>query len=55
MKVCLLSSPRFAKEEGLEVAEDEGGDGDGTFYLPGGQKVDPTLLKQTLHFLESVR
>ena len=37
------------------MAEDEGGDGDGSFYLPGGHKVDPALLKQTLGFLESVR
>ena len=46
---------RFALEEGLEVAEDAGGDGDGTFYLPGGETVQPTLLKETLNFLESVR
>ena len=46
---------RFALEEGLEVAEDAGGDGDGTFHLPGGETVDPALLKETLDFLESVR
>ena len=46
---------RFVLEEGLEVAEDAGGDGDGTFYLPGGETVDPALLKETLDFLESVR
>ena len=46
---------RFALEEGLEVAEDAGGDGDGTFYLPGGETVEPALLKETLDFLESVR
>ena len=39
----------------MEVAEDAGGDGDGTFYLPGGETVDPVLLKETLDFLESVR
>ena len=46
---------RFALEEGLEVAKDGGGDGDGTFYLPGGETVQPALLKETLDFLESVR
>ena len=39
----------------MEVAKDGGGDGDGTFYLPGGETVQPALLKETLDFLESVR
>ena len=39
----------------MEVAEDAGGDGDGAFYLPGGETVEPRLLKETLDLLESVR
>ena len=36
------------------VTNDESGDGDGTFYLPGGNVVPKKLLKQTLDFSEKV-
>ena len=48
------SHPRFALDNGLEVAADSGGDGDGVFYLPGGERVEEGLLRETLDYLEQV-
>ena len=36
------------------VAKDESGDGDGAFYIPGGEIVQKKLLNETLDFAESV-
>ena len=36
------------------TAEDDSGDGDGVFYLAGGKRVEPAVLKETFTFLDSV-
>eukprot|EP00090_Calanus_glacialis_P007049 TRINITY_DN15513_c0_g1_i2.p1 TRINITY_DN15513_c0_g1~~TRINITY_DN15513_c0_g1_i2.p1 ORF type:complete len:476 (-),score=114.85 TRINITY_DN15513_c0_g1_i2:47-1474(-) len=43
---------KFVKDNQIPVTNDESGDGDGTFYLPGGNVVPKKLLKQTLDFSE---
>ena len=37
------------------VTENGSGDGDGTFYLPGGKKVPQQLLDETRDFADKVR
>ena len=37
------------------MATDGGGDGDGVFYLPGGQTMPHKLLQECLDFSENVR
>merc|ERR1711892_508534 len=45
---------KFVKDNQIPVTNDESGDGDGTFYLPGGKTVPKKLLKQSLKFSENL-
>jgi len=44
---------KFVTDNQIAVATDQGGDGDGTFYLPGGTTLPRNLLKKTLKFAEN--
>ncbi|XP_023340276.1 spermine oxidase isoform X2 [Eurytemora carolleeae] len=45
---------KYIQENNIPVSEDNGGDGDGEFFYPGGRSPDKETLEKTITFLENV-